>query len=106
MIESVLVEGREQKTNRLGSAWHPSVTIPPGHEQLEIHYTALNFSAPGEVRFKYRLEGHETAWTEAGDTRVAHYNKVPPGNYRFHVIAGNEDGVWNETGGVLNVRCV
>jgi ligand-binding sensor domain-containing protein/signal transduction histidine kinase len=103
MIESVLVEGREQKTNRLGSAWPPSVTIPPGHEQLEIHYTALNFSAPGEVRFKYRLEGHETAWTEAGDARAAHYNKVPPGNYYFRVIAGNEDGVWNETGGVLNV---
>ena len=103
MIESVLVEGREQKTNRLGPAWRQSVMIPPGHEQLEIHYTALNFSAPREVRFKYRLEDHETAWTEAGDTRVAHYNKVPPGNYRFHVIAGNEDGVWNETGGVLNV---
>jgi signal transduction histidine kinase len=55
------------------------------------------------VQFKYRLEGHETAWTEAGNTRVAYYNKVPPGNYRFHVIAGNEDGVWNETGGVLDV---
>ncbi|MGD0206239.1 MAG: two-component regulator propeller domain-containing protein [Verrucomicrobiota bacterium] len=103
MIESVLVKGREQKTNRLGSAWRQSVTILPGHEQLEIHYTALNFSAPREVRFKYRLEGHETAWIEAGDTRVAYYSKVPPGNYRFHVIAGNEDGVWNETGGVLDV---
>jgi signal transduction histidine kinase len=55
------------------------------------------------VRFKYRLEGHETAWTEAGDTRVAYYNKVPPGNYRFQVIACNEDGVWNETGDSLDV---
>jgi ligand-binding sensor domain-containing protein/signal transduction histidine kinase len=103
MIESVLVEGREQKTNRFSPAWLQSVMIPPGHEQLEIHYTALNFPAPKEVQFKYRLEGHETAWTEAGDTRVAYYNKVPPGNYRFHVIACNEDGVWNETGGVLDV---
>ena len=103
MIESVLIAGREQKTNRFGPAWRQSVTIPPGHEQLEIHYTALNFSAPREVRFKYRLEDHETAWTEAGDTRAAYYNKVPPGNYRFHVIACNEDGVWNETGGALDV---
>jgi len=103
MIESVLVEGREQKTNRFGSAWRQSVTIPPGHEQLEIHYTALNFPAPREVQFKYRLEDRETTWTEAGDTRVAYYNKVPPGNYHFHVIACNEDGVWNETGGVLDV---
>jgi len=67
-------------------------------EGLEIHYTGLNFSAPGEVRFRYRLEGHEKVWTEAGDTRVAYYGKLPPGNYRFHVIAANEDGVWNETG--------
>ena len=103
MIESVRVGGREQKTNRFSSAWQPSVTIPPGHEQLEIHYTALNFPAPREVQFKYRLEGHETAWTEAGDTRVAYYNKLPPGNYRFHAIACNEDGVWNETGDALDV---
>jgi ligand-binding sensor domain-containing protein/signal transduction histidine kinase len=103
MIESVRVGGREQKTNRFSSAWQSSVVVPPGHEQLEIHYTALNFPALKEVQFKYRLEGRETAWTEAGDTRVAYYNKVPPGNYRFHVIACNEDGVWNETGDALEV---
>ncbi len=103
MIESVRVDGQEQKTNRFRSDWDSSVTVPPGHEQLEIHYTGLNFSAPGAVRFKYRLEGHETAWTEAGDTRVAYYPNVPPGDYRFHVIAGNEDGVWNEAGAVLAV---
>jgi ligand-binding sensor domain-containing protein/signal transduction histidine kinase len=103
IIESVRVGGREQKTNRFNTAWSRSIVIPPGHEQLEIHYTALNFSAPGEVQFKYRLEGHENVWTEAGDTRVAYYNNVPPGNYRFQVIAGNEDGVWNETGDTLEV---
>jgi signal transduction histidine kinase/streptogramin lyase len=103
MIESVLVGGREQKTNRFSPAWLQSVMVPPGHEQLEIHYTALNFPAPREVQFKYRLEGHETAWTEAGDTRVAYYNKLPPGNYRFHVIACNEDRVWNETGDAVEV---
>jgi ligand-binding sensor domain-containing protein/signal transduction histidine kinase len=103
MIESVLVDGQEQKTNRLNSAWQPSIVIPPGHDRLEIHYTGLDFSAPNEVRFKYRLEGHETAWTEAGDTRVAFYNKLPPGDYRFQVEAGNEDGKWNETGSMLAV---
>jgi ligand-binding sensor domain-containing protein/signal transduction histidine kinase len=101
MIESVLVDGQEQKVNRFDSAWQPSIVIPPGHDRLEIHYTGLNFSAPGEVRFKYRLDGHETAWTEAGDTRVAFYNKLSPGDYRFQVEACNEDGVWNETGSVL-----
>ena len=107
MIESVRVDGREQKTNLLASMWPQSITIAPGNRQLvaqlEIHYTALNFTAPDEVRFKYRLEGHETVWTEVGNTRTAYYSQVPPGQYRFHVIAGNEDGVWNETGSFLDI---
>ncbi|MGH7993863.1 MAG: ATP-binding protein, partial [Limisphaerales bacterium] len=103
MIESVLVDGQEQKTNRFDSAWPQAIVIPPGHDRLEIHYTGLNFSAPNEVRFQYLLAGHETAWTEAGDTRVAFYNKLPPGDYRFQVVACNEDGFWNKTGGALAV---
>ena len=107
MIESVRVDGREQKTNLLASTWPQSVVIAPGNEQLEvqleIHYTGLDFSAPNLVRFKYRLEGHETAWTDVNDTRVAYYSNVPPGQYRFHVIACNEDGVWNETGSFLDI---
>ncbi|MGD0252843.1 MAG: two-component regulator propeller domain-containing protein [Verrucomicrobiota bacterium] len=107
MIESVRVDGREQKTNLLASAWPQSITIAPGNKQLmvqlEIHYTALNFTAPDEVRFKYCLEGRETVWTEVGNTRAAYYSEVPPGHYRFHVIACNEDGVWNETGSFLDI---
>ena len=52
-----------KKTESLDSAQPQSIVIPPGHNQLEIDYTALNFSAPDDVRFKYRLEGRETAWT-------------------------------------------
>ncbi len=103
MIESVLVEGREQKTNRLDSTWNQSILVPPGYERLEIHYTGLNFTVPDAVRFKYRLEGHEAAWTEAGDTRVAYYSNLSPGHYYFHVTASNEDGVSNETGSVLEI---
>jgi len=95
MIESALVDGREQNTNRLDSAWQPSVTIPPGGEELEIHFTALDFSAPELVRFKCWLEGHETSWSEASDERVARYPKLPPGHYRFHVEACNEDNIWS-----------
>jgi ligand-binding sensor domain-containing protein/signal transduction histidine kinase len=103
MIESVQVDGREQKTNALSSAWSQAVVIPPGHEQLEINYTALNFSAPDAVRFKYRLEGRDTAWTEAHAERVANYSNLSPGHYQFRVVAFNEDGVPNQTGGVLDI---
>jgi signal transduction histidine kinase len=89
------VDGREQKTNQLDSAWQLLVTVPPGGEELEIHYTALNFSAPELVRFKCWLEGHETSWSEASDERVARYPRLPPGHYRFHVKACNEDNIWS-----------
>ena len=95
MIESVLADGREQKINRLDSAWPQSITIPPGGEELEIHYTALNFSAPELVHFKCWLEGHETAPTDVGDERIARYPNLPPGQYRFHIQACNEDNVWS-----------
>jgi signal transduction histidine kinase/ligand-binding sensor domain-containing protein len=101
MIESILVNGHEQKTNRLDSAWQQSIVIPPGGEELEIHYTALNFSAPDLVRFKYWLEGHETTWTEPTEERVARYPKLPPGNYTFHVQACNQDNVWSSPDATL-----
>jgi ligand-binding sensor domain-containing protein/signal transduction histidine kinase len=103
LIESVLVDGREQKTNRLDSAWPQAIVIPPGHEQLEIDYAALNFSAPDAVRFKYRLEGRDMAWTDARAERVANYSNLPHGHYYFHVTAANEDGVANQTGSVLEI---
>ena len=87
----------------MSSVWRQSIIVPPGHDRFEIHYTGLDFTAPKEVRFKYRLDGRDTAWTEAGDTRIAYYSEVPPGHYRFHVTARNEDGVWNDAGGVLEI---
>jgi ligand-binding sensor domain-containing protein/signal transduction histidine kinase len=75
-----------------------SVRIPPGRGELEIHYTALSFQAPEKNRFKYKLEGLDTEWVNAGSRRVAYYNKVSPGPYQFRVVACNNDGVWNEAG--------
>src|SRR5207248_6861344 len=75
---------------------HPSpVTIPPGRGELEFHYTALSLTAPEKNRFKYQLEGFDLDWMDAGTRRVAYYNNLRPGGYRFHVIACNNDGVWN-----------
>jgi signal transduction histidine kinase len=68
-----------------------------------MDYTALNFSAPDAVRFKYRLEGRDTAWTDARAERVANYGSLSPGHYQFHVVAFNEDGVPAETGGMLDI---
>ena len=78
--------------------------LPPGSGEIEIHYTALSFVAPEKMRFKYQLEGMDAGWTDAGQRRFAHYASLPPGSYRFHVIACNNDGIWNETGAAYSFR--
>lgn len=79
------------------------LNIPPGEQRLEFQYTALSLTNPGKERFKYKLEGIENKWNEAGTKRTADYSHIPPGHYRFQVIACNNDGVWNDTGAALAV---
>ena len=98
VIESVVLAGKPQRTNALRADELSELVIQPGQEGLEIRYTSLNLASAERARFKYRMEGHETAWTDARNSREARYPKLPAGKYRFHVIAANEDGLWNEAG--------
>jgi ligand-binding sensor domain-containing protein/signal transduction histidine kinase len=72
--------------------------LRPTTGDLEFHYTALSYVNPSGIKFKYELEGYDKDWVDAGDRRVAYYTNLPPGSYRFRVIACNSDGVWNESG--------
>ena len=79
------------------------VTVPPGVHRLEIRYAGLSFTAPDRVRFRYRLDGFEKDWVNAGTRRAAYYTKIPPGSYHFQVLACNNDNVWNETGASIGI---
>ena len=57
----------------------------------------MSFDAPELIRFRYRLEGLDTDWVEAGTRRTAFYSYLPPGDYRFRVAACNRDGVWSDS---------
>jgi signal transduction histidine kinase/ligand-binding sensor domain-containing protein/CheY-like chemotaxis protein len=96
-VEEVIADGKPLP--RGGAA-----TLAPGVEKLELHYTALSFLAPEKVRFRYKLEGYESAWTEAGTRRTAYYTRLPPGRFRFRVTACNNDGVWNEAGASFSLE--
>ncbi len=74
------------------------IELPPGKARFEFSYAGLSFIAPEKVRFKYMLEGFDKDWVEGGTRRTAYYTNLPAGNYRFRVIASNNDGVWNQTG--------
>jgi len=78
------------------------LSLPPLRSELEINFTALSYTVPRRVFFRYKLEGHDEGWQEAGTRRQAFYNDLRPGNYRFRVIARNNDGVWNEEGATLD----
>ena len=78
------------------------VTLSPGIARLDFYFTALSFIAPENVRFKYKLDGFDDDWIDGGGRRVASYTNLRPGNYKFRVIAANNDGVWNETGAALD----
>lgn len=72
--------------------------MPAGHRDWQFSFTALSLVAPEKVRFRHRLLGYDADWVEAGASRQVRYEGLPPGNYRFQVIACNNDGVWNEAG--------
>jgi signal transduction histidine kinase len=81
-----------------------ALQLAPDHRRLEFDFTALSFSAPENVRFRYRLEGFDDEWVDGGRQRSVTYSRLARGDYRFSVKACNGDGVWNETGTTLALR--
>ncbi len=94
LVENVRFDGHQAGRAR---------RFEPGRGDLEFHYTAISFSAPERPIFRYRLEGFDAAWVEAGRRRVAFYTNMPPGRYTFRVTAANSDGVWNGTGATVAI---
>ncbi len=82
------------------------LTIPQGQRRLDFRFTAPDPGSPEKTHFRYRLEGLDAQWTEAGTERIASYTHVPPGDYRFRVLARNGDGVLNAVGATIPLQVV
>ena len=78
-----------------------AVTLPAGRSNIQIDFSVLSFSNPHAVRVRYRIEGQDADWIEAGNRRQAFYTNLAPGTYRFRLIAANEDGAWTEQGAAV-----
>ena len=78
------------------------LTLSPSTSRAGFLLHRLDFIAPENVRFKYKLEGFDDNWIDGGARRVASYTNLRPGNYKFRVIAANNDGVWNESGAAID----
>jgi signal transduction histidine kinase/ligand-binding sensor domain-containing protein len=93
-IESVIANGRKYDSSTF-------LKLPPRIENLEIAFTATSLTIPERVRFRYKLEGQDKDWQQAGTRRETVYTNLDTGSYTFRVIACNNDGVWNEAGASL-----
>lgn len=96
LIEQVRVDGETVDPDA-------PLELPAGARRLSIDYTALSFRSPGKVRFRHRLEGFDDGWVDAGTRRETYFAAIPPGDYRFSVIAANDDGIWNTTGDSIDI---
>jgi diguanylate cyclase (GGDEF)-like protein len=88
---SVVVEGL-----RYNGHWYADAAIPAlrdGGRDVEIDFTGLSFRDPHSLRFRYRLDGYDESWVDAGSRRAAFYTNLPPGDYRFRVRASLPDGI-------------
>jgi diguanylate cyclase (GGDEF)-like protein len=96
VVPPVIIE--ELIVGRRAGGFPEGARLPAGSRVFEFHYTALSLLAPEKVKFKFKLEGFDEDWVDVGTRRVAYFTNIPPGPYRFRVIACNNDGVWNRAG--------
>jgi signal transduction histidine kinase/ligand-binding sensor domain-containing protein len=91
LVQAAVVDGQRYQGAGM-------LELPKHTRSFEIDYTALSLGIPSQVRFKYKLQGIDSEWQDAGSRRQAYYTNVPPGLHQFDVIAANQDGVWNTVG--------
>ena len=98
VIEEVSIDGQNVK---LPADADTPLLVPPGSAQIDLRYTALRSSAPERLLFRYRFDGLDTAWKEAGGERMASFRRLPAGTYRFRVTASDGSGQWVDPGTIL-----
>lgn len=99
VVESVTADRRKMENGT-------DLSIQPHERNIEISYTGLSMLRSSQMRFKYKLEGLDADWIDAGPRRTAYYSYLPPGNYTFRVMAANSDGVWNESGASIEIKAL
>ncbi|MEO8085210.1 MAG: two-component regulator propeller domain-containing protein [Bacteroidota bacterium] len=82
------------------------VNLDYGQNYLSFEMAALNFDHPEKNRFAYQLEGFDKEIIFCGTNHAASYTNIPPGKYNLHILASNNDGIWNMEGARVNITIV
>jgi len=70
------------------------LTLPYNQSTFSLEFVALEFDSPQKIKYRYRLEGLDKVWNDAGATRSINYNGLHEGNYILHVQSTNSEGNW------------
>ena len=84
----VLIEGA--LADRSAARAVAGTALSPGTRRVQINYTALTLRAPNRMRFRYRLDGFDPDWVDAGSRRQAFYTNLPPRQH-VHVEATTDE---------------
>jgi signal transduction histidine kinase/ligand-binding sensor domain-containing protein len=87
-VEAVTVDGRPLGTG-------PDARYPSNRQRVVINFIGVSLTAPGRVRYRYRLDGYDRDWSQPTESREAAYTSLPPARYAFRVMASNSEGLWN-----------
>jgi signal transduction histidine kinase/ligand-binding sensor domain-containing protein len=80
------------------------IRVRPPYQKITLSYSGLSLSFPTRVRFMYRLDGFDQSWTEPTSAREATYTNLESGQYRFHVMASNSYGQWNDSEAAISLE--
>lgn len=72
------------------------ITLTYEQRSPNIHFSTLDYSDVRNVKYTYRLEGFDQAWSQPSSTPWAAYQKLPAGKYLLHVKACTSDGTWGK----------
>ena len=69
------------------------IVLSPSAKRLSIKYTGMSFISSDSMRFRYKLAGFDTAYSDWTAERNVSYTNLKPGTYHFTLISQNSDGI-------------
>ncbi len=96
IFNQAMLPGREDSPLQKSITETDRIEISSIHSMISFQFALLNYRSSSRNQYQYMLEGFESDWRMAGPERKATYTNLNPGNYKLHVKATNNDGVWDK----------
>jgi signal transduction histidine kinase len=92
-LSAFRVEGRPMPVSQAGDLQVGPFEFPPGEDQIEVEFLAVDLRPGARLRFQTALGGNSPVWSPPSQDRVVNFSRLAPGSYVFQVRAVNEAGL-------------